>query len=350
MPTPLNYYVFPTADNTFPNFNTLAGAAAHLKAINGNLVGTDQNAVVEISGSWSSADTAYASFDTITTDATRDVKVFTTGTARHSGKWDETNNSYRLVVSQTGVSTVGALAALIDNIWIDGLQIRVTNNDGNYQAPITTSAPSSAIGTWLRVSNCILRQGGTSSREPGIYANSTNLNLQIWNTVIYGLGSSTSAQSCGLYLNCATAQIYSCTIVGGALYGISRIAGTVTAKNTYATGNTAGWNGVAGITTVNCSTSGTELTGGTDVESVAKNTDTFVNVTAGSEDFHLAADGLSPLQGVGVDTTGDASPMNFTTDIDGQTRDASWDIGADAWYVAASGGNRRRRLILCGSR
>jgi hypothetical protein len=71
---------------------------------------------------------------------------------------------------------------------------------------------------------------------------------------------------------------------------------------------------------------------------VIVDTDTFVNVTGGTEDFHLAADGLSPLMGVGVDTTADAAPMNFTTDIDLQTRDATWDIGADAWYVAPATG------------
>jgi hypothetical protein len=79
------------------------------------------------------------------------------------------------------------------------------------------------------------------------------------------------------------------------------------------------------------------------LQSIAYNTDTFVNVTGGSEDFHLAADGLSPLQGTGTDTSGDAAPMNFTTDIDGDTRDATWDIGADA---AAGGAATTNNMVL----
>ena len=51
---------------------------------------------------------------------------------------------------------------------------------------------------------------------------------------------------------------------------------------------------------------------------------------SGGDFTTLAADGLSPLQGAGTNTSGDAAPMNFTTDIDGDTRDSTWDIGADA--------------------
>ena len=69
---------------------------------------------------------------------------------------------------------------------------------------------------------------------------------------------------------------------------------------------------------------------------VALDTDTFVNVTGGSEDFHLAADGNSPLMGVGVDTSGDSAPLDFTTNIDGETRDATWDIGADSWVASGT--------------
>jgi hypothetical protein len=44
----------------------------------------------------------------------------------------------------------------------------------------------------------------------------------------------------------------------------------------------------------------------------------FTNITAATADYHIVA--ASPLVGVGTDTSGDAAPMNFSTDIDGQAR------------------------------
>jgi hypothetical protein len=53
----------------------------------------------------------------------------------------------------------------------------------------------------------------------------------------------------------------------------------------------------------------------------------FTSVTAGSENLHIGAS--SALKNVGTDRS-----AAFTTDIDGQTRSGTWDIGADE-YVAA---------------
>ena len=67
---------------------------------------------------------------------------------------------------------------------------------------------------------------------------------------------------------------------------------------------------------------------------VALDTDTFVNVTGGSEDFHLAAGTGSALYGTGA-APGGSAPLNYTTDIDGETV-ATWCIGADSRPAAAS--------------
>ena len=48
----------------------------------------------------------------------------------------------------------------------------------------------------------------------------------------------------------------------------------------------------------------------------------FINITPGSEDFHIGA--LSSLKDAGTDLSG-----TFTTDIDGETRTGTWDIGVD---------------------
>jgi hypothetical protein len=70
-----------------------------------------------------------------------------------------------------------------------------------------------------------------------------------------------------------------------------------------------------------------DTTGSTGLQNIAYDTTNFTNVTAGSEDLHIPTG--SALKDVGTDTSGDAAPMNFTTDIDGETRSGTWDVGAD---------------------
>jgi len=62
-----------------------------------------------------------------------------------------------------------------------------------------------------------------------------------------------------------------------------------------------------------------DSTGTSGLQNIPVSTATFVNVTAGSENWHLAGTG-SGLYNVGTNTSGDSAPMNFTTDIDGETR------------------------------
>jgi len=269
------------------------------------------------------ADVAQATVSGWTTDATRYISIYTEQANRHDGKWNTAQ--YRLSLANASVFLIWE-----DYVRLDGLQVQKTASSNPDQSCIQVTGQNAANEIWI--SNCITRQAGNNSYvEAGIHVLDADSIVKIWNCVLYGGGTYASSYNAALEVQyCATVEVYSSTLIGG-YRGLSRYGGTVTAKNCYATS-------IAGtVTQTNCATSDTTADGTDPHDSVAKNTDTFVNVTAGTEDFHLAADGLSPLQGHGVDTSGDAAPLNFTTDIDGQTRDATWDIGADAWYVAAGG-------------
>lgn len=312
------------------DYTTLDAALDHVLATHHDLVTDDKIQAIKIDGTWSSADTAAATIGLLHTDATRYLYIYTTATARHAGVWS--TSKYILSVAGAHALTLGGAC---DYFWIDGLQILKSAENANYQACISFGTVGLAAGSWQRISNCILKGDNNNTyRSMGIYGEAANQNFQIWNTIEYGHGTTNNALNCSVYIGNGAATAYSSTFIGGNC-GMYRGGGTMTAKNVYCSGTSNAFNGVgASFAMTNCASSDTTAEDTDAHDSVAHDTDTFVNVTYATADYHLAADGLSPLQGHGVDTTGDSAPFDFTTDIDGQTRDATWDIGADAWYVA----------------
>lgn len=246
-------------------------------------------AVAKCRSTGGTADTTAVVLDGWTTDADGYIKIWCdpAESYRHAGVYSA--SKYRLEEADERCINVGA-----NRVWIDGLQIIKSTGTANYLAPVVMAGSGTL---WL--SNCLMKQGGSTYREPIVYINdpAAAAVVKIWNCVGYGCGSSTHAYSSGVALvNCSTVEVYNSTFIGGT-YGVNRVAGTVTCKNTYGCGNTAGFNGT--ITTSYCASNTTELSGTGDIDSVAKDTDTFVNVTGGSENFHLAADGNSPLEDQG---------------------------------------------------
>jgi hypothetical protein len=163
----------------------------------------------------------------------------------------------------------------------------------------------------------------------------------------YGVGFSCGSEGgLGICLNCIesgcgigyatqnnTGQVLYCyndTACHNGSYGFA--AGeyqVLIGKNCYSGGNTGNdfyrsTNGT--MTLTNCfSEDGTRSTG-----TVAFSTATFLNVTTGSEDLHLAAG--SGLIGQGTSLVNDPSGIySFNTDIDNQERGATWDVGADQY-------------------
>jgi hypothetical protein len=311
------------------DFNTLAAAVAHLVAVHPNLVTADVYATIEIDGDWTGvSDTAAVTIDGLTTNATHYLYIYTTATARHAGVWS--TSKYNLLVANAT-----ALTIVDPYVRIDGLQIGKSSVNASDQRCIVVV---NGIGPGdVRLSNLICKNSGSAERrEQGIFIGDPEVTVYIWNVIVYGLDTSYATEDhSGINIGAGTVYIYSSTVIGG-YDGIYRqeATGTVTAKNVYAGGSgNADFSGT--ITETNCASEDTTA-GGTNHTHAALDTDTFVNITATTENYHLAADGLSPLQAAGVDTTGDAAPMNFTTDIGGQTRSGTWDIGADEYGAAKS--------------
>ena len=323
------------------DYTSLDACIDHLVATHPDLVTADVYAEVKIDGTWSSADTAAVTINGLTTDATHYLLVYTTTAARqdpHSVAWD--TGAYNIVPT-----AARGLVISDENVKINGLQISSTtpNGDGFHVVDILGNF---SAANQIELSNCIIKGHGHATYvQSGLRISDGNIHVRAWNLIIYNIGAASGNN--GVLVNDYGGEelyLYSSSIVGTGTRGIwGRSAGnTVICKNCYVGGFTTQY--VDTITKTTCASSDT--TGSVGLQNIAADTDTFVNVSAGTEDFHLAADGLSPLQGVGTDTSGDAAPMNFTTDIDGDTRDATWDIGADA---VVAGGNTYNEAITLSS-
>lgn len=267
------------------------------------------------------ADTTAANISGWTTDATRYIAVQPSTANRHAGTWSTTK--YRLSV---GASTY-ALSIAANHVRINGLQVERTAISATGYVVYVSGQTDAASD--LHLSNILVKQlrDGTYY-DTGIYVADAEANVKAWNCLVFGAGGVGSSNNAAFYIFSGTASAYSCTFIGG-YRGAHRGGGTLTLKNCYASFDVAGGAAFGGtITETNCASSDGTAGGTAYLRNVAPDTDTFVNVSAGTEDYHLAADGASPLQGAGVDTSGESAPLNFTTDIDGDTRDA-WSIGAD---------------------
>lgn len=133
-------------------------------------------------------------------------------------------------------------------------------------------------------------------------------------------------------------NVYNCDLIGSAQgINIDTFGGTVNAKNSYAAalnGPGTAWNppltGTLNLT--NCASN--DASGSVGLRNIAYSIDNFKNVTEGLQDLrHATRHG--PLVDAGVDTSGEAAPLNFTDDIAGNPRPqgVAWDIGISEWSL-----------------
>src|SRR3989344_6939524 len=107
--------------NTLSAWEAAAGGITYGACATGDLVCADKVAVAKIDGSWTSPDTAAVTISGWTTDATRYIKIYTTPSARHDGKWNTTK------YHRTETITVSE-----EYVRIDGLQSEVTGSARGY--------------------------------------------------------------------------------------------------------------------------------------------------------------------------------------------------------------------------
>lgn len=266
------------------------------------------------------ADTTAVDINGWTTSANSYVDVRTDSSNRAGCSWD--TGKYRLSVADSSVFKVNE-----EFVRLDGLQLERTATNANGQGVL---ALSGASGASPRISNCYLRTetGVVSYWASVISLSDADVTAAVWNCIAHHRATLANTNNATVTCAGATASLYSCTVIGGR-QGVRCASGTLTIKNCYAgNSDSEDFTYVGGtFAKTNCASEDSSATdtGANEsatncVASVAYDTDTFVNVTAGSEDFHLAADGLSPLVGAGVDTSGESAPLNFTTDILGTTR------------------------------
>lgn len=272
-------------------------------------------------------DTARVLFDGWTTDATRYIRVYTPASERHDGKWNA--SKYRLNITTAAFFTATDFLEL--HTRVEGLQISVTP-DGNGRIAVGMTGG-------CRIGGCVIRSlAGSFSGQRGIVSDHSLGHAYVYNNVIYSDSRSTGD---GVSLSTGNFTykpfVYNNTIHNFNV-GLQRDAGNgVVAKN----------NLVQSCTTCYGSTYDAASTNNVSEDATSPNASlrnrsaTFVDEA--SFDFHLAS-GDTAARDAGADLSADAA-LSFTTDIDGQTRSGTWDVGADEYVAPAGGGSAVPRMM-----
>jgi len=295
----------------------------------GDLTCLNKTAVARIDGTWNAPDATAFYIDGWTTNAANYIYIYTTASARHPGKWDETK--YRLQTSSDGIYIYE------EYVRISGLQIKLVTST-NYKRAIFSVIDNA--NSDIRISDNVITSNCSSSLMDcaGIGTNwNVAAKLKIWNNIIYDMGY-------GIIISQgSTAQVYNNTVIDGFGYGFYvNGAGNVVAKNNISYNNID--NYVAD--TVYDDYSRNNLSGPSSDASIpstnARNGVRVNFVDAANDDFHLSpAD--SGARNYGVDLSNDTS-ISFPFDIDRQDRKGTWDIGADEARGSVIGGSQANQI------
>lgn len=225
---------------------------------------------------------------------------------RHEGKWADTRTGGNYVYRLDGNSAGGDLFAVFTpNARADGLLVR--------NASTTRAAIRVRSSTGIVVSGTIGRAAAVAAFE----AHNLSGTCRFENCIAYE-----SPVGFRREFGTATAQVYNCTSDGGT-YGVQNVSGAIDARNTVATNaSTACFSGTFAAASTNNASGDATAPGTSALHGIA---DPYID-RAGA-DYHLASG--AALIDAGADLSG-----TFTTDVDGQTRAAPWDIGADEYVVA----------------
>jgi len=276
-------------------------------------------------------DTTAVTISAWNTDATRYIRIYTpTNTStevnqsqRHSGKWD--TGKWRMEVSNSS-----ALLISVGNVWVDGVQVKITASSGNWIYGISgqNDVPDGGL---LKVSNNIITgafsgtSGAGSASGIGVgNCPSGTRTLKVWNNAVYNFKNGTSDfRAFDVYTGWIS-YYYNNTSYNNYEGFLSNGTMNVTNNIVYGSGNVYAYIGAI-IGDYNA-TDGTDVTG---QGSHSRTSQTFKFVNASKGDFHLQSTDTGALN-AGADLRNDAN-LPVTTDIDGQPRPAqnAFDIGAD---------------------
>lgn len=256
--------------------------------------------VEEVICEGSTADSSSHTIDGWTTSAANYILIRTTQANRHNGRWDTTK--YRLTSSAIEGGWVYE-----DYVRVEGIQFQGT-----------------ASGAWNKEGLCFTGNGDCRAEACVAYAcGDASYGFRVYggtarfiNCISYGNTSNGwRMQDPGSGCN---VTFYNCLAAANSGNGFLFSSGTSTARNCYAGGNTsADWSAAPSTASNNASEDGTH---GTTIAYSTSSGAYFTNVTGGSENFDIGSS--SSFVDAGYDLSG-----TFTTDIVGNSRGATFDIG-----------------------
>jgi hypothetical protein len=231
------------------------------------------------------------------------------------------------------MSSNGVIRILENYVRVDGLQFN--NTSASNPVGIEISPPSNAYD--IRINGCIVKGNSiTSHRGINIYnASSRTGTIYICNSVVY---DNTNSTGIGIHCNMAgcTLYAYNNTVVN-CYTGYKKANGTFRPINCIATDCTDGFNGSFTDEDYCISDVASDLSG-----AHSQNSAEPTYLDKGGKNFHLnISDTIARGQG-----TPDPGSGLFNDDIDGVTRDATWDIGADQCYQETSAFRGSRGLFV----
>lgn len=262
---------------------------------------------------YSFSDTTQLVIDGWTTAADAYIRIYAASGERHAGKWDSTK--YRLETTATN--------NILENyVRFEGLQISLNSASTFRYALNLVGAANNGDG--YLVDGCIVKLIGTTTDQYGIRLFGGSVESIVRNCIVYDFNSTGSVGISGVMAS-NTSRMDNNTAQNCTLGFTTGYLDTII-RNCLASGCTNGFTATGDWYTgsdYNASDLASDAPGAN-----SRNSQTFTFVDAANDDFHLASSDTGAL-GFGIDLSG-----TFTTDIDGETRTGTWDIGADE-YVAA---------------
>lgn len=305
-----------TVKQTGGTYDSLSAALAGEKIANPDLTATGMNGILTIE-CYAMNDTTQANISTgWTTDATHYINITCPAGERHSGVWDGTK--YNI-----SVTNAYALLNSIAYTRVSFLQLKTTKSASAYYHVLRNT--NAGDYSWF-FNNIIYGLGAYTGA--GIHLEN-NIGCYVFNNLSYSdsyVNANASNHGIGGETDAGANYFYNNTSIGWA-YGYQAYN---TNQSIYKNNISYGSHNAAWL--------GTPWTGSdynaTDRDAATGNTNdrvsqTFSFVDANNQNYHLLSTDEG-AKGFGVDLS-----SAFTTDIDGETRPAVWDIGmdqAELWF------------------